>query len=785
MKPLNQHIDVQEISMFQQIFYKFLPYWYVFLLLLVISISLAFVYLSAAPPLYESHASILVKDQKRGQEESKMEDALNVFGQKNILENEIEIIRSNALLNEVVDHLHLNAPISMEYGWKYRKVKNAFLASPIVVEFRDNGIPSAGEKRYFNVIDSSNTIYIHIYGEIYPIGEWVVTQFGELMFTKNPNYSSIAKEKDGQLFFQLIPKDKATRDLGEILKVTPASKQASVVMLRIRDEIPKRGEGILNEIINIYNQFSIRKKNETAISTLRFIDQRLNKVENELDSVEQGIEKYRNRSGMVDINGQSGQYLRSIEQNELDQNKLKLQSALLNEVASYINSNPENDDMVPSTFSIDDPALSQLLAQLRSKTLDYERLKKTTAINNPIIQSLTDEISKIKYTINENVKNQQNNIKAGQNYLSGVSGQYYSMLNSVPLKERKLVEVSRQRSSKSDIYSYLLQKKEEAAYALKSTMPDSFIVEFPTTGEKPVSPQKSFIAALAILLPFVLGISGVSLKDKLSGKLMYRAEIMQMTNIPIIGEVIYDSKANNLLDQTKKRSFVQEQFRQIRTTLRHTERNIGNMRRLMVTSSIEGEGKSFVAGNIAVSMANTGKKVILLELDLYQPKLFDMLDTDIAFGITDFLTGKASKEDIICETTIDNLYFVPAGNLIESPSELLLSDKLALFLDELEEEYDMIIMDTPPVKPISDAYEIAALCNYVIFVVRHDYTPKVNIKLMEEEFSVHQINNCGIVFNGIKKRGQGKFSYGYGYGYGFDDRMRYEQYGKTSKKTIF
>jgi capsular exopolysaccharide synthesis family protein len=784
MKPQNKAIEGQEVTIFQEIFYKYLPYWYVFLFLLIASFIMAYFYLTTTSPLYEAHASILVKDQKRGQEESKMEDAFNVFSQKNILENEIEIIRSNALLNEVISRLHLNTPVFMESGWRGSKVKSAYYASPVLVEFRDNGLKTIGDKIYFNVLDGGQGLHVSINEEIYPIEQWVVTQWGELYFSKNPKYTKPAVLENIKLYFQLIPMGKATTDLGETLKVTAASKQASVVMLRIRDEIPKRGENILTEIINVYNILSIRKKNETANATMKFIDQRLGKVENELDSVEKGIQSYRNRTGMVDVNGQSGQYLRGIEQNDLQLNKMKLQMTMLGEVANYINNNAENGDLAASTLSVGDPELAQLLAQLRSKILDYERLKKTTAINNPIIQSLTDEISKIKYTINENIKNQQNNIQVGQNYLSVVSGRYYSQLNSVPLKERQLVEVSRQRNIKSDIYSYLLQKKEEAAYALKSTLPDSFIVEYPTSSERPVSPQKPFVAALALLMPIVLGASAIGLKDKISGKIKFRSEINQITNIPVIGEVIYDQRASNIIDQTRSRSFVHEQFRQIRTSLRHSERILGGMRRLMVTSSIEGEGKSFVAGNIAVSIANSGKKVALIELDLYQPKLYDMLDSDVSFGITDYLLGNTTKDKIIEATSIKNLFFLPAGNLIESPSELLLSEKLAIFLNELEEEFDVLIIDTPPLKPISDAYEIAVMCDYVIFVVRHDFTPKSNVKMVEDEFAAHLINNVGIVFNGIKKRGYGKFSYGYGYGYGFDDRMRYEQYGKTIKKTI-
>jgi capsular exopolysaccharide synthesis family protein len=204
----------------------------------------------------------------------------------------------------------------------------------------------------------------------------------------------------------------------------------------------------------------------------------------------------------------------------------------------------------------------------------------------------------------------------------------------------------------------------------------------------------------------------------------------------------------------------------------------------MVTSSIEGEGKSFVATNFAISLARSGRKVVLVGVDLYQPMLNEIFSLEEGKGVTDFLLGEAEPREILMPTAIDNLSIVPAGNLVKTPSELLLNGRLEVLLNYLDAMYDMIIVDTPPVKPVSDAYEIAQYCNFLLFVVRHDYTPKVNLQMLDQEMDTHNIKDVAIVFNGVKKRGIGKYSYGYGYGYGYDDRVMYDEYGKRKKKNI-
>lgn len=765
----------------QQLFFKYLPYWYIFLALLVLGIAGAWVYLKMKVPLYESRASILIRDEKRGTEESKMEEMLNVFTGKNIVENELEVLKSNALLTDVVTNLRLYAPVMEEYGWKNSMRSSAYHASPVIVELRDSLTKKGAEKVYFTVDDVVHPRRVRMGSQEVNVGQWFNSPWGKMRFAQNPEYWKGVKHEGSRFYFKLIRNSKAALDVADRMMVAPTSKQASVVVLRVRDEVPERGEAILSEVIAAYNLNSIKKKNETASNTLRFIEERLGKVTNELDSVEAGIEKYRNNSGIVNISEQSNQYLRSIEQNDQELNKMKLQMAVLDQVEGYINNN-QGGTMSPSTFNIEDPGLNTMLDKLHNKELEYEKLKQTTAENNPLLVGVREEIEKMRRNINDNVRNQRRSISAGQNYLARVSGQYNSMLNSIPEKEKELVEVSRQRNIKSDIYSFLLQKKEEATYALKSSVADSYVVEKPISGTQPVSPKKPFILLLAVILPLALGVSVVGAKEFLNNKILYRDDIHALTSFPVIGEVVYDKEEADPLTRAGGRSFQQEQFRQIRTSFRNMTRSLGG--RVMVTSSIEGEGKSFIATNFAISLARSGKRVALLELDLYQPAISRLLQVEAEKGITDMLLGEAEPREIVCPTAFENLSLIPAGNLVETPSELLLNGKLEVLLNYLEAMYDFLIIDTPPVRLVSDAYEIAQLSNFVLFVVRHDYTPKVNIKALDKEMHAHQVNEVAVVFNGVKQRGIGKYSYGYGYGYGYDDRVMYNEYGKRKGRKI-
>lgn len=780
MEKLNKKKIEKDNKIFQQLFFKYLPYWPLFLSLFLLSAAGLYVFLKLNTPVYETTASILIKDETKGQEDSKMEDVLNLFGTKKTVENETQILSSNEILMVVVKKLYLYAPISEEIGWKGKITKSAFLTSPVMIDVPNPELIKESKKVFFTLSDDGKNVVIE--NKNYPLNEWVESPWGKIRFQKNTFAKPGQLNGNKKLFFSLLEMNKIINAVSKNLVVTPVSRQSSVITLKIRDEIPERGETILKNIVDAYNTASIDRKNSIALKTLEFIDSRLQNVGAQLDSVESGVQKYRDRSGMVDISEQSRLYLQSIEENDKEINTLNMRMSALDEVEKYLESKNNDGNFVPSTINIEDPTLSQLLNKLSSAQTQYETLKKTTAENNPILQSIQEDIDKTKPSILENIQNQKKSISSGKTYLDRVNDKYSSILSTVPKKERELVEVSRQQNIKNDIYKFLLQKKEETAYSISSALPDCFLVDQPTSSLYPVSPKKPLLALLAVFAPFLLGFLVVSLKDSMNSKVLYRKDIESLSKFPIIGELMFEKLEEPLITQNAERSFLQEQFRQIRAALKYQGNPKGNVKRILVTSSIKGEGKSFVSSNLAVSIARSGKKVALLELDLHQPKLREMFEISNCAGITDYLLGKATENQIIIPTDIQpNLSLIPAGFLIEDPTELLLNGRLEILLNYLDTVFDVLIIDTAPILALTDATSIAPLVNLVLYIIRHDHTPKAHIEFMDENMEAHNIENVALVFNSVKKRGFGRYSYGYGSGYGYGSKSSYDAYSKKKK----
>ncbi len=785
MEKTNHNTLEKENNGFQQILTKFIPYWPLFLISFIISATCLYFYLKFTVPIYETSASVLIKDEKKGQEDSKMEEVLNVFGTKKIVENELEIFHSNSLIISVVKKLNLYAPVYEEKGWRGLGTSSAYLTSPVIVEVPDPSDIDEAKKVYFRFSKTDSTVYIN--ESKYPLNEWVNSPWGTLRFLKNPHYYPNTKKKQEvvKYYFDLITMDHATNGVLGNLTVSAASKLSSIINLSIKDPISVRGESIISEIIVAYNEASAERKSSIAFKTLKFIEDRLKNASRELDSVEGSIQKYRDATGVVNMSEQSRQYLESIEANDKQVSSLNMQLSALDEVEKYVKSKSNNVSIVPSTYNISDPSLTQLLNNLSSAETQYERLKRTTAENNPIMLSLQEEIEKIKPNILENINSQRRSIEAGRSTLVQSKDRYSSLLSTVPQKERQLVEVSRQQNIKNDIYSFLLQKKEETQYSITSILPDCFIVSSPTTPGVPVSPKKPFLLILALVAPLIFSVSMISVKDIFNGKILYRSDIEKLTNFPIIGEIIYEDLKSKIVTENAERSFIAEQFRLIRTALKHQGTPRGNIKRILVTSCIKGDGKSFVSTNLAMSLARSGKKVALFELDLHQPKLREIFDIGPSNGITDYLLGNVSEEEIIFPTNKHaNVFLIPAGHLVEEPSELLVNGKLEILFNYLDEKFDSLVIDTAPLKVLTDGLVIAPFCNLVINVIRHNHTPKSHIEMLNKDMQSYNIENVAIVFNGIKNRGFGKYSYGFGHGYGYDIRSSYEEYSKKTKKVL-
>ncbi|MFT3949334.1 MAG: polysaccharide biosynthesis tyrosine autokinase [Agriterribacter sp.] len=352
----------------------------------------------------------------------------------------------------------------------------------------------------------------------------------------------------------------------------------------------------------------------------------------------------------------------------------------------------------------------------------------------------------------------------------------------MPSKERELLDISRQQSIKNSIYTFLLQKKEETALSYFSTVADSRVIDVAETGGSPVSPNKTMIFLGALGVALLLVIAFVEIREMLNRNVMFRSEIEKYTRVPILGEITFDQSDKALVISEGKRSFIAEQFRQLRTSLGYLGIN-SRKKKIMLTSSISGEGKSFITANLGVSLALMGKKVVIIELDLRKPKLSDAFNMPRTRGISNYFIGDMDAEEIIKSTETANLFIIPSGPIPPNPSELIMNGKMQELLDYLEAHFDYVIVDTAPVNPVTDAFIISPMCDATLFVIRHGYTPRIYLQKLDEQNRIRELKNMAIVFNGVKNRGYGNYGYGYGYGYGYTDDSNETGRKKKTKKT--
>jgi tyrosine-protein kinase Etk/Wzc len=761
--------EENEETFTQRITSKYLPYWPLILFSMLLAVAIAYGYLKYATPIYEANATLIIKDEKKGNEESKLMESLDQISAKKIVENEIEVLQSRRLMTDVVKRLGLYAPILEDKGLK---TVSAYYSSPVSIlsPYPDSLIHSKKDIKLD--IDSSKNEVILNDKLRYPIDTIVATPYGKLKFIANKNYE-LPEKPHGQFYFNLNrPRMVAGGFLGS-LKAESSGKLSSIIDLTYRDEIPERAESILNQLIASYRRSEMEEKDALAKNTLAFVEDRLGIVSHDLDSIEKKVQQYKSGRNAVDISTQGQLFLQNVSANDQKLSEVNMQLSVLNQVEKFVASKDNtNGAIVPSTLGISDPMLSQLLDKLYSSELEYNQLKKTVGENNPKLVAVSDRINKIRPNILDNIQSQKQSLIASKENLFSTNNAYNSMLQSVPQKERQLLDISREQQIKSDIYSFLLQKREESELAYASTVSNNRVVDDAQASPDPVSPKKMLIYLVAIVLFLGLSFAIITIRESFTGKVLYRNELEARTTIPIIGEVAFDKSKSPIVIEAGRRSLVAEEFRKLRISLSFLGID-ANHKKILVTSSISGEGKSFIAANLAVSLALTGKKVALVDMDLNNPTLSKILNIPPDQGVTEFLTGEKDPEEII--KVIEehkNLFFIPSGSLPENPSELLSNGKVKELIDYLEGIFDMVIIDTSPLVLVTDGYILTGLCDATLYVVRHKYTPKMLIKRIDENNHINPINNPAIIFNGVKSRGFFKNNYGYGYDYVYGNKER-------------
>lgn len=759
--------------------FKYLPYWPVFALTILISLTVCWFYLRYETPIYRANASIVLKEDKPDKT-----DALQLLGLSNSeknLENEFEVLKSHKLMRQVVKDMGLYAQVYVK--GKVRDIL-AYPFSPVTFIALN---PELVQNRTipFKYYPSENKVSLA--GKTYPLEVPINTPYGVFRVNRNQNFHPSDESENspnGNLYLRLIPVNSIASEIDKQLVVEAKSKNSSVIGLSVTDQSPERAENILNNLIRVYNKAGIEDKNTTAANTLAFIKDRLAVVNSELSRVEDQVQDYKSKEGVVDLSEQGKIYLGSVQSTDQKLAETQIQLSVLDQIEKYVVKKGDSPGTVPATLNVTDPILTQLLQKLYDAEINLDKIRGTAAENSPSVKSLQSEIERIKPDLLENLNSLRRSLLVTKNSLESQVGKNNGMLKAVPAKERALLEINRKQIIENTIYTFLLQKQEETALSVASAVSDSRLIDDAESTPFPVSPVKLNVYFLGLTIGVFLGVLIVLFREQYNTSVLFRSEIEKETDAPILGEIAHDLSGETFAIKDGKRTIIAEQFRSIRTSLSYL--GINNDRKvILLTSSISGEGKSFVAINLAVTLTLTDKKVALLEFDLRKPKIIKMLNIPLRRGLSEYMAGMASEEEIIQEVdAIPKLFVVSSGSIPPNPTELIMNGRLSILMEYLKKNFDYIIIDSPPIGLVTDAKLLNPFANACIYVIRHNYTPKVYLKMIDDLYTNGDLNNMNLIFNGLKPRGMGYGygqgygqAYGYGYGYGYT-----EHEGDNSKK---
>jgi capsular exopolysaccharide synthesis family protein len=575
------------------------------------------------------------------------------------------------------------------------------------------------------------------------------------------------------------------------INVQPKGVGTGMLTISMETATPAMGTDIVNELMNEYRLRSVEIKSVTASKTLEFIDDRLDKLGKELDSIAKLKLQYQQKHDLIDVDAQSSNYFEALSTTDASINLLQEKSSMADMLENYLKDKRNEHEpfrLVPSALGLEDVTLNQLvqgynLAQLERKSL----LEGGTPVNNPIVRQQEAQIEEMRKSLLENLINIRGAISSQLTAAKNKNDLAQRQIKQLPEKTRNLLEIDIFLEGKQNLYKFLTEKREETAISKASNIPDSDVLDSALVPGVPIKPNRKIIQLLAIVIGLGLPALYIFTMEVLNDKITTRYDIEKITKASILGEVGHSASGDNtsLVVGSSNRSMVAEQFRIIRSNLQYV---LGKSETpvILVTSSFSGEGKSFVSTNLSAVMALAGLKTIVLEFDIRKPKIMAGLKLQKKAGITNFLLGKATMEELpVLVPGYENLFVLPCGPVPPNPSELLLENKVTELFAYLKKHFDAVIIDTAPVGMVSDAMTLSKFADCTLYIVRQGHTFKKQIILIDEFYEQSRLPKISIVINDVKlKPGYGYYGYGrYGYGYGYGQGY-YEEDNSTPKNLV-
>ena len=758
--------------------HRYVYRWPIFFATVLLCLACSYLYLRYTTPIYEVTSKLLIK-----QDKGTSTDLVHVLEQgganQNGVDNEIIILKSRTLMSKVVDRLHLNT----EYKNEGRLISsNAYGTRPInfiAVKFnkeyyRRDLIFKLQNPGTYSLEDPMSGVKVSG-----PLNRLHRTVFGVYKVIR---IASLKENITQPLMLKILDPTKVVNDCLANLTVENKNANSTIVDLNYTTPVVKQGEDILNTLVQVYNEASLMDKNKTVGRTLEFINEKLKPISGELNSVEKQVENFKSSEGITDMGSQADLYLESLKANDVKLADLNIKMAVVKDIQRYINSNSSREKL-PATIGIDDPQILSQITQLSQLLLQKDELLATTPAENPIFDPINRQIESIRATIRLSINNLARVLNRTKTQIQIGNNAAEVSIKKIPGQERVFVGIKRQQETKEALYLYLLQKQQETELSYAAAVADSRLID-PAFGTGiPVKPNQKTIYLAALLLGLLLPILYIYISDLFNNKIATMADLTKLTKANVIGELIFERDSEAIVVDAKSRSAIAEQFRAIRTNLQFLQGKPepGRGRVTLFTSSVSGEGKSFVGTNLGMALAISGRKTIILELDLRKPKVVKYLNLTSKVGLSNYLIGKASYEELLLNSGSNpNLFVMGSGPIPPNPSELLMKVEMDDLIERLRTEFDEIIIDAPPVGLVTDSQILARLADITLYIVRQGITYKRQVSQFDILYRQGKFPKMHLILNGILLGGQYGYGYGYGYGYYADDVKK----GKRSLKDL-
>ena len=794
-----ENIDVKELL------FKYLIHWPWFVGAVVACLIAAWVYLYMSTPVYNISATVLIKDDKKGGSAGMLSglESLGLDGMVSSsqnIDNEIEVLRSKTIVKEVVEDLGLYISYTDEDEFPSR---NIYKTSPVQVSLTPQEADLLEEPMIVKMAlqpQGSMDVTVKIDDDEYQkhfekLPAVFPTDKGTLAFFLTPD--SVLSSK--RTLEEATDLEKTTRNITATINrpltvakwccknmtIEPTSKTTSVAVISLKNSNVQRGKDFINKLLEMYNINTNNDKNEVAQKTAEFINERISIISKELGSTEKDLESFKRGAGITDLTSDAQIALTGSAEYEKKRVENQTQINLLQDLQKYMQN--EGYEVLPSNIGLQDVNLAAAINRYNDVLVERKRLLRTSTENNPTIINLDTSISAMKENVQVSLDRVLRGLFITKADLDREANRYSRRISEAPGQEREFVSIARQQEIKAGLYLMLLQKREENAITLAATANNAKIIDDAIADDAPVSPRSKITYLIALILGVGIPVGVIYLLELTKFKIEGRADVEKLTSAPIVGDIpLTDEKLGAIAVFENQNNLMSETFRNVRTNLQFM---LGNDKKvILVTSTVSGEGKSFISGNLAISLSLLGKKVVIVGLDIRKPglnKVFNIPRKEI--GITQYLANpEKNLMDLVQLSDVSkNLYILPGGTVPPNPTELLARDGLDKAIETLKKNFDYVILDTAPVGMVTDTLLIGRVADLSVYVCRADYTRKNEYTLINELIDGNKLPNLCTVINGLdlKKR---KYGYYYGYGkygkyYGYGKRYGYGYgYGETS-----